>query len=87
MGVEVTIRMELPADLAEHVRHETGEFGGFDSVEAYVSELIRRDMATIDDAIFTSHEAEVRRAFATPSSEFVVVTAEEVIARNRKKRA
>ncbi len=86
MGVEVNIRMELPVDLAEHVSHTVGKFGAFDNLEAYVSDLIRRDMGAIDADLPAGHEDEVRRAFATPSSDYVYVTADDVIARNRHRR-
>ncbi len=84
MGVEVNIRMELPVDLAEHVSHTVGEFGAFDNLEAYVSDLIRRDMDLID-AVTEANIDELRRAFATPSSECVVVTLEDVLERNRRR--
>ena len=71
MGVEVNIRVELPIELAEHVSHLTGEEGAFDSVEAYVEELIRRDLAAIDDAVIESHAEKLKRAFAAPESESV----------------
>jgi hypothetical protein len=86
MGVEVNIRMELPVELAEHVSNEIGEFGEFDTIETYVRDLIRRDMEMID-AVTEANIDELRRAFATPSSECVTVTLEDVIERNHRRRA
>lgn len=85
MGVEVTIRMELPADLAEHVRHETGEFGGFDSVEAYVSELIRRDMGAVDDAVVEAHRGELEKAFSAPEQAYVPFDSKEFLSDMKRK--
>ena len=79
MGMEITIKLDEAA--SEHVRSLMENGARFYTVEDYVTDLIRRDA----DHAFHADEAviaELRRAYATPESEYVMVSAEDVIRRN-----
>ena len=77
--MEITIKLDEAA--SERVRSVTQGEASFDSIESYVAELINRDA----DRAFHELEAvkaELQRAYATPESEYVMVSAEDVIRRN-----
>lgn len=85
MGKKMTLNVRIGGELGEFVADNVGEWGRYDNVSEYVRDLIRRDLERIEAEKFSKLKAELQRAFATPDSEYVYVTAEEVIARNRKR--
>lgn len=58
------------------------EAGPYQSVSAYVEELIRRHMAGQEVAAFTQLQAELAAGFSAPESTCHQCSAAEVIARN-----
>jgi antitoxin ParD1/3/4 len=78
-----TLTVRLSGVLDDHVRVRTGEDGTFENVSEYVRDLIRRDKERADEEAFQRLKAELTLAFAAPDSEFISLTADDVIARNK----
>lgn len=85
MGKAVTLNVRVGGTLGEFVSTNVGGTGAYENVSEYVRDLIRRDMERADDAIFARLKSELEQAFAAPSSSSVELTADDVIARNRRK--
>lgn len=78
-----TMTVRLSGALSDFVAANIGENGSYENVSEYIRDLIRRDKERADKQAFDRLAAEVRHAFAAPESSYKVVTAAEVIARNR----
>lgn len=78
-----TMTVRLSGALSDFVAANIGENGSYENVSEYIRDLIRRDKERADKQAFDRLVAEVRHAFAAPESSYKVVTAAEVIARNR----
>ena len=85
MGKHMTLNVRITGELSEFVSENIGEYGLYENVSEYVRDLIRRDRERIEGEKFVRLKAELQRAFATPENDYVYVTAEDVIARNRKR--
>ena len=83
----MTLNVRVGGVLGEFVAANVGENGSYDNVSEYVRDLIRRDKALADEVAFERLKAELQAAFAAPDEEFRSLTAEDFIARNRKRRA
>ncbi len=83
----MTLNVRVGGVLGEFVAANVGEDGSYDNVSEYVRDLIRKDKALADEVAFERLKAELQAAFATPDEEFRSLTAEDFIARNRKRRA
>jgi Arc/MetJ-type ribon-helix-helix transcriptional regulator len=83
MSKPMTLNVRVSGALGEFVAANVGHDGVYENVSEYVRDLIRRDMARTRDEAFERLKAELTRAFAAPDSEYHLVTAEDVIARNR----
>lgn len=84
MGKALTLNVRVGGALSEFVSSNVGESGAYENVSEYVRDLIRRDMERADEAAFSRLKAELTQAFATPASEYVELTADDIIARNRR---
>ena len=78
-----TITLEIDEELREFLTLMVSEVGLYQSVSAYVEELIRRDIAGKEAAAFTQLQAELAAGFSAPESTYQLSSAAEVIARNR----
>ncbi len=81
------LNVRVSGPLSEFVARNVGEDGLYENVSEYVRDLIRRDKERVEREMFETLKAELQRAFATPDEEYVEVTADEVIQRNRARRA
>lgn len=81
-----TLNVRINGPLEEFVKQNIGEWGTYENASEYVRDLIRRDHERAEVERFNALKAELQRAFATPDSDYVEVSAEEVIERNRKRR-
>lgn len=79
----MTLNVRVTGLLGEHVADNVGEYGRYENVSEYVRDLIRRDLERVEEERFVALKAELQRAFATPDSEFVEVSASDVIQRFR----
>jgi antitoxin ParD1/3/4 len=78
----MTLNVRIGEVLGEHVMAKVGDRGMYDNVSEYVRDLIRKDREQAEEERFHLLKAELQRAFATPDSHYVTLTAEEVIRRN-----
>lgn len=85
MSKHMNLNVRITGGLSEFVAENVGEHGRYENVSEYVRDLIRRDWERIEAEKFAKLKAELQRAFATPESDYVQVSAEDVIARNRKR--
>ncbi len=82
----MTMNVRISGSLAEFVASNVGEHGLYEHASEYVRDLIRRDLERVEAERFATLKAELQRSFATPDSEYVYVTAEEVITRNKQRK-
>ncbi|MDP3548869.1 MAG: addiction module antitoxin [Novosphingobium sp.] len=84
MGKAVTLNVRVSGTLGEFVSTNVGESGAYENVSEYVRDLIRRDMERADEAAFMRLKTELVQAFAAPASAYIELTADDIIARNRR---
>lgn len=76
-----TIR--LPGASSDFVAANVGENGACDDVSEYVPDLIRHDKQPVEKAMADRLKAELTHAFAAPDSDYELLTAADIVARNR----
>ncbi|WP_066722258.1 ribbon-helix-helix domain-containing protein [Sphingomonas pituitosa] len=81
------LNVRVSGPLSDFVARNVGEDGLYENVSEYVRDLIRRDKERVEREMFDTLKAELQRAFATPDGDYVYVTAEDVLERNRARRA
>lgn len=86
MGKPITLNVRVSGPLSEFVAANVGDDGPYENVSEYVRDLIRRDRERVEQGKFEALKAELQRAFATPDDQYVEISAEEVIARNLRRR-
>lgn len=84
MGKVVTLNVRVSGALGEFVSANVGESGAYENVSEYVRDLIRRDMERTDELAFARLKSELTQAFAAPDSAYVALSADDIIARNRR---
>ncbi|MCY4394115.1 MAG: addiction module antitoxin [Rhodospirillaceae bacterium] len=77
----MTVR--LSGALSDFVAANVGEAGSYENVSEYIRDLIRRDKERSEREAFDRLKAELDRAFAAPDDTFRVLSAADVISRNR----
>ncbi len=87
MTKPMNLNVRVSGPLSEFVSRNVGEDGLYENVSEYVRDLIRRDKERAEREMFETLKAELQRAFATPDEDYVYVTADEVLERNRARRA
>jgi Arc/MetJ-type ribon-helix-helix transcriptional regulator len=78
-----TTTLEIDEELHEFLALMVNDAGPYQSVSAYVEDLIRRDRASQEAAAFTQLQAELAAGFGASESTYQLSSAAEVIARNR----
>ena len=78
-----TMTVRLSGPLSDFVAAKVGENGAYENVSEYIRDLIRRDCARAEKEAFDRLKTELAHAFATPDSSYELLTATQVIARNR----
>lgn len=86
MARTTTMTVRISGELSEFVARNVGEYGSYENVSEYVRDLIRHDKARVEEEAFQKLKAELQQAFSAPDSDFVSVTLEEVLERNRRRR-
>ena len=84
MARTTTMTVRLSGALRDFVAANVGEDGSYENVSEYVRDLIRRDKQRAEREAFDRLKAELTHAFAAPESDYVPLTAAEVIARNNR---
>ncbi len=82
----MTLNVRVSGVLGDFVADNVGADGSYENVSEYVRDLIRKDKARADEVAFERLKAELQAAFATPDDQYVTVSFEDVIARNRLRR-
>nr|WP_315859822.1 hypothetical protein [Rhizobium leguminosarum] len=75
---------EVSGVLQDHIQQQIGEDGLYENASDYIRALIRRDLQTRDEA-WDGLQKELAPAMRADDSEFVVVSAEDVIRRNKRR--
>ena len=78
-----TMTVRVSGALSDFVAANVGETGAYESVSEYIRDLIRRDKARSEREAFDRLKAELTCAFAAPDDSYHVLSASDVIARNR----
>ena len=84
MSRTTTRAVRLGGALRDFVSTNVGGNGSCENVSKYIRALIRRDKERSEREAFDRLKAELARAFAAPDESFHPLSAEDVIARNRK---
>jgi antitoxin ParD1/3/4 len=79
-----TMTVRLSGPLSDFVAANVGEHGSYENVSEYVRDLIRRDKEHSEKAAFERLRAELAHAYGAPESAYKPLTANDVIARNRR---
>ena len=87
MPKSMTLNVRVGGSLSDFVAANVGEHGAYDNVSEYVRDLIRKDKMQAEEHALERLRAELQRAFAAPESDYRRLTAEEVIRRNKARRA
>lgn len=83
MSRTTTMTVRISGALSDFVSANVGEGGAYENVSEYIRDLIRRDKERIEREAFDRLKAELVHAFAAPEASYELLTAAEVIARNR----
>lgn len=78
-----TMTVRLGGALNDFVSANVGDDGSYENVSEYIRDLIRRDKERAEAEAFNRLKAELTHAFATQEETYKLLTAAEVIARNR----
>jgi putative addiction module CopG family antidote len=81
----ITLNVRVTGTLGDFVSENVGENGRYENVSEYVRDLIRRDKERTDSLAFDRLKAELTRDFAAPESAYQPLTADAVIARNKRR--
>jgi Arc/MetJ-type ribon-helix-helix transcriptional regulator len=84
MTKTMTLNVRVGGALGAFVAANVSEDGVYENVSEYVRDLIRRDMARVEDEAFDRLKAELTRAFAAPDNAYQPLDAESVIRRNAR---
>ncbi|UWU16675.1 ribbon-helix-helix domain-containing protein [Rhizobium sullae] len=79
-----SIHVKVGGQLQAHIQQQIGEGGLYENASEYIRALIRRDLQTRDEA-WEALQKELAPAMRADDSEFVTVTAEDVIRRNQRR--
>ncbi len=87
MSRMMTLNVRVGGALGDFVAANVGETGAYENVSEYVRDLIRKDKERVEQVAFERLKAELGAAFAAPDADYVALTAEDLIARNRARRS
>jgi antitoxin ParD1/3/4 len=83
MSGTMTLNVRVSGPLGEFVSANVGASGTYENVSEYVRDLIRKDKERAEREIFERLKAELGAAFAALDDSYEVLSADEIIARNR----
>ena len=86
MSKTMNLSVRLTAPLTEFVNGRVGAEADYDNASEYVRDLIRRDREREEQRSYLALKTTLQEAFATPDEDYVDVTLDDVIARNKAKR-
>jgi antitoxin ParD1/3/4 len=83
----MTLNVRINGPLGEFVATNVGNDGTYENVSEYVRDLIRKDKERVELVAFERLKAELGAAFAAPDDTYDVLSASDVIARNRARQS
>jgi antitoxin ParD1/3/4 len=83
MSTSMSLNVRINGPLGDFVAANVGDAGTYENVSEYVRDLIRKDKERVDRAVFEQLKAELGAAFAMPDEAYEVLTANDIIDRNR----
>ncbi len=82
--VSENINVRVKGELQTHLQQQIGEYGLYENASEYVRALIRRDLKSRDEA-WEWLRKELEPALRADESEFITVSPQDVINRNKSK--
>ena len=82
--VSENVNVRITGELRAHLQQQIGERGLYENASEYIRDLIRRDVKSQQEA-WEWLRQELEPAMRADISEFVEVSAEDVIARNKRR--
>jgi Arc/MetJ-type ribon-helix-helix transcriptional regulator len=79
-----SIHVKVSGALQDHIQQQIGDDGLYENASEYIRALIRRDLQTRDEA-WDALQKELAPAMRADDSEFVAVSAVDVIGRNKRR--
>lgn len=76
------ITVRLGETLSDYVASKTGKTGSYDNVSEYVRDLIRKDKESTEQKAFQKLKAELQLAFSGSDDRYILLSAQDIIARN-----
>ena len=86
MSKPTALNVRVAGHLAAFVAANFGEDGLYDNASEYVRDLIRKDLARVEQERFAALKAELQTAFAQPESTAEAIDADAFIARMRQRK-
>ncbi|MEW6144095.1 MAG: type II toxin-antitoxin system ParD family antitoxin [Thermodesulfobacteriota bacterium] len=80
-----SVNVRISGKLIKFVRERTGPEGMYESVSEYIRALIRQDYERLEEHRWQRLRGELEPGMSAGESEFVEVSADDVISRNRGK--
>jgi len=78
-----SIHVKVSGALQDHIQQQIGEGGLYENASEYIRALIRRDLQTRDEA-WEALQQELAPAMQANDDEFVSISADDVIRRNKR---
>ena len=82
MSDTMNLNVRISGELKDFVKGELDR-GLYENVSELVRDLIRKEKDSSEKANFEAVKAELQEAFSAPRSDFIELSADEVIARNK----
>ncbi|MGP4727734.1 ribbon-helix-helix domain-containing protein [Agrobacterium deltaense] len=79
-----SIHVKVSGALQDHIKQQIGGDGLYENASEYIRALIRHDLRTRDEA-WDSLQKELSPAMRADDSDFVAVSADDVIGRNKRR--
>lgn len=85
MNKPIALNVRVSGTLSEFVSSNIGRDGLYDNASEYVRDLIRRDLARVEQQRFEALKAELEQAFAQPESTAKPIDADAFVARMKQR--
>ncbi|MGI8399654.1 ribbon-helix-helix domain-containing protein [Agrobacterium deltaense] len=79
-----SIHVKVNGALQDHIKQQIGEDGLYENASEYIRALIRHDLQTRDEA-WDALQKELAPAMRANESEFVAISVDDVIRRNKRR--
>ena len=83
MSKQTTMTVRMSGVLSDFVASNVGEHGSVENVSEYLRYLVRKDKERKEQLDFERLKNELQLAFSTPDSTYSLLTADDIISRNR----